>query len=90
MNNKVLVEIAVPIIEKNFDIYLPVNRRVGNVFGLIVIAINEFNNGAYEFDTKISLYNSFSGVKYNNNDIIRKTDIRNGTKLILMWYDKRE
>ncbi len=84
MENKVLVELVVPIIEKKYDIYLPVNRRVGNAIGLIIKGINEFNGGDYEFDSKISLYNSFTGTKYNNNDLIRKTDIRNGTKLILM------
>jgi hypothetical protein len=84
MENKVLVELVVPIIEKQYDIYLPVNRRVGNAIGLIIKGINEFNNGDYEFDSSISLYNSFTGVKYNNNDLIRKTDIRNGSKLILM------
>ena len=84
MENKILVEVVVPIIEKSYDVYLPANRRVGNCIGLIIKAINEFSNGAYEMDPKISLYNSFSGMKYNNNDLIRKTDIRNGSKLILM------
>ena len=86
MENKILVEVVVPVIEKSYDIYIPANRRIGNTIRLIVKAINEFTNGAYQLDTKISLYNSFSGIKYNNNDLIRKTDIRNGSKLILMWY----
>ena len=48
MNNKVLVTVNVPSLEKSFDIFVPVNRRVHNVIALVKkslfdISINPFN-----------------------------------------------
>ena len=84
MENKVLVEIIVPVIEQNYDLYLPINKKIGNIINLIEKAINEFNEDAFGMSPSISLYNSYTGVKYDNNEILRKTDIRNGSKLVLM------
>lgn len=84
MENKVLVEIIVPAIEKKFDVYLPVNRKIGNLIEFIGKGITEFSTGAFVIDKTTCLYNSFTGVRYNNDEIVRKTDIRNGTKLVLI------
>ena len=31
MKNKILVEVEVPMIEKTYDLYIPVNKRVGTI-----------------------------------------------------------
>ena len=85
MNNKVLVEIIIPTIEKKYDVYLPVNKKIGNVINLLCKAIKEIDGDGFDYTNQTSLYNNFNGQKYNPNDIIRKTDIRNGSKLIIMW-----
>lgn len=84
MTNKVLVEILVPSIEAKYDVYLPVNKRVGNIINLLCRAINEFTNGIFVGDSAVSLYNNINGEKYNIDDLIRKTDIKNGSVLVLM------
>lgn len=84
MKNKVLVEVIVPEIEEKYDIFLPVNKRIGNIIILLCRAINEFTNGTYLGDTTVSLYNNVTGDKYNIDDILRNTDIRNGSILVLM------
>ena len=35
MKNKVLVELVVPTIETSFDVYLPINKRIGNIITLL-------------------------------------------------------
>ena len=45
--NKVLVKLYVPTIEKEYDIWIPLNRRIYTTIKLIVKAINEFTNGEY-------------------------------------------
>jgi len=35
MNNKVLVELLVPIIEEKYDVFLPVNRKVGEIIKIL-------------------------------------------------------
>lgn len=84
MNNKVLVELIVPDIEEKYNIFIPINRRVGNIIILINKALNEMTNGNYVIDNKRNLYNRNTGNKYLINDLVRETDIRNGTMLILL------
>ena len=84
MKNKVLVQISVPEINEEYDIYLPVNRTIGNVINLICHSIYELSNGAFNGTNKTFLYNSLTGEKYSSELLIRKTNIRNGTRLILI------
>ncbi|MBQ7104362.1 MAG: hypothetical protein IJN90_00710 [Bacilli bacterium] len=84
MKNKVLVKLVVPIIEENYDVYLPINKKIGNITILLCRAINEFSNGVYLGDTSVCLYNYVTGEKYNINEIVRNTDIKNGARIILM------
>lgn len=83
MKNKILVEIVIPIMDETYDLFIPANKRIGNVVLLINKAIEELSNGLYKCNINFALYNSASGIKYDSNQIVRKTDIRNGTKLIL-------
>ena len=84
MKNKVLVEIIVPNIEEKYDIYIPVNKKIGNLISLLSKTINELTGGYYQNEEYRTLYNGLTGEYYNTNALIRETDIRNGSKLILM------
>lgn len=84
MKNKVLVEILVPSIEEKYDVYLPANKKIGNIIVLLCRAINEFTNGTFVGDNSVSLYNTITGDKYEIDEILRKTDIKNGSMLVLM------
>ena len=33
--NKILIELYIPLIEKNYDLYIPINKKVGTVKKLI-------------------------------------------------------
>ena len=41
MKNKVLVEIEVPEIDENYSVYLPANKKMGNIIILLNKAIND-------------------------------------------------
>ena len=76
--NKYLVSLYVLALDETFEIFLPANEKVGNILKLLNGSIiNNANNG-------MSLLSFYSGYLYNYNDIVRNTDIRNGTKLILI------
>ena len=82
--NKVLVKVYVPIIEEQYDILIPLNRRIYNVIKLLTKAINELSNGYYvPYQTPI-LYDKITATPYDKNLSIRESDIRNGTELILI------
>lgn len=84
MKDKVLVEVMVPCIEKSYDVYIPVSRKIGNIIVLLNKAIYELTNGEYVGDERTALYNIKDGEKYQMNLILKDTDIRNGSKVILL------
>lgn len=84
MNNKVLVEVVVPVLEESYDVYIPINRKVGNVIGLLSKIISDLSGGYFVANETNSLYSGDNGDRYPVNTYIFDTDIRNGSKIILM------
>ena len=84
MKNKVLVQINVPELNESYNVYLPINRKIGNVINLLSKSIFELTNGMFQNDGKILLYSERTGEKYPINSLIRETDIRNGSTIIFM------
>lgn len=84
MNNKVLVELTVPEIEKTFTVYLPVNKKIGNIIILLNKAIHELSDGEIILSNSNILYNGETGELYQSDVLLINTNIRNGTRLILL------
>jgi len=84
MKNKVLIELIVPEIDKKYMLFIPINKKVGNIIGLLNKSIQELSNGLYFGDNKTALYDKETGEKYSINELVRNTKIRNGSILILM------
>lgn len=84
MDNKVLVTIIVPLIEKKYEVFLPANKKIGEIVTLLSKGLVEVSNGYYIITNKEKLYNRMTGKEYNNNQILKNTDIRHGTWLVLM------
>jgi len=82
--NKVLVKLYVPTIGKEYDIWIPLNRRVHSVVKLIVKSINEFTYGEYAPKKLPILYDKKNGKPYDINLTIGETNIRNGSEIILI------
>ena len=84
IENKVLVSLSVPILEEKYDIYLPVNRKIHNVIKMIKTSLYELSKGTFNMDINYVLYNKENGNPYDMNVLLRETDIRNGSKIILL------
>jgi len=82
--NKVLVKLFVPMIEEQYDIWLPLNKKVYTIIILLTKSISEMNEGYYKPDNMPMLYNRASGDSYDVNVAVKDTDIRNGTELVLI------
>ena len=82
--NKVLVKLYVPTIEQQYDIWLPLNRRIHNIISLLVKAINEFCGGYYKPTEMPMLYDKITARIYNVNLTVKESSIRNGQELILI------
>jgi len=84
MKNKYLIELKIPELDKKYDIFVPVNKKLFNVIDLILKSIYELNNLDYSNIKKRNLINKYTGEVYNVNKLIRDTSIKNGTCLILI------
>ena len=81
-DNKILIILHVLALDKKLELFIPVDEKVGNIVNLIdKNIISEFKRGKIK---QFILLNLYSGNIYKNNDIIRDTDIKNGTRLILI------
>lgn len=83
MNNKLLINIFVPNIEKDFDLFIPINKKVEIVKQLIINSVIELTYGIYKPSDKLELYVKSDGRKLENNVYIKETNISNGEKLVL-------
>lgn len=84
MKNKILIELVVPELDMKYNLYVPINKKVGNIIVLLNKAIKELSYGIYEGTKKTCLYDKKTGEKYSINTLIRETNIRNGSSLILI------
>lgn len=84
MNNKVLVYLYVPTLEKKYEVFLPVNRKVGEVCSLIAKGLKDISNNYYNITNYEHLYNRINGVMYNETVLLKNTNIRNGSQLVFM------
>lgn len=81
MNNKVLVELILPELDRKFDVYLPINKKIGNIIILLNKAIHEIDNNHIKSNN--ALYNRETGERYKIDTLLYATNIRNGTVLVL-------
>ena len=84
IENKVLVRVNVPSLEQKYDVYVPVNRKVNNVIKMLKSSLSQLSLGVFNTNEECVLYDANTGKMYDMNDLIRNTDIRNGSEVILL------
>ncbi len=84
IENKVLVRVNVPSLEEKYDVYIPVNRKISNVIKMLKASLFELSQGVFNSNDDYLIYNASSGDMYDLNVLVRDTDIRNGTQVILL------
>lgn len=81
--NKVNVELIVPCVGKRYNIFVPVNKTIGEVIVILNKTINEMT-GCFPINEKLSLLNVMESVFYDYNVEIINSGIKNGTILALV------
>ena len=84
IENKVLVAVNVPSLENEFDVYIPVNRKIYSVINMLKTSLFELSQGSFNIASNYVLYNADNGLIYDMNLLVRETDIRNGSRIILL------
>jgi len=81
---KVLVTLNVPSLENKYDVYIPVNRKIYSVIDMLKNILYNLSQGAFNMDNVYLLYDEKTGNTYDVNSLVRDTDIRNGSTIILL------
>lgn len=80
LDNKVLVNLYILSLSTSYELFIPINEKVGNIAKLLNVTMFDSIN----VDKNYILINIETGYQYKNNELIRNTDIKNGCKLILV------
>lgn len=82
-NNKILIQLYIPLIEEEYDIFIPINKRVGIIKQLIEKNMSEQANG-YIIKEDTNLYSKETGKVYDVQVIVKDTDLKNGSRVVLL------
>ena len=82
--DKVLVKLYVPTIEAEYNVWLPINKKIHNLISLIVKSINELSGGYYKPSKMPMLYDKLTAKAYDINLTIKQNNIKNASELILI------
>ena len=83
-NNKILIELEIPLIEVKYDMFIPINKKVGTIKSLIERSLIELTDLAYIPRADTNLYSKETGDIYDVNKTVRDTDLKNGSRVILI------
>ena len=84
MNNKILIELEIPLIETKYDLFIPINKKIGTIKSLIENSLMELTDNAYSPRQDTNFYSKDTGEIYDVNRTVRDTDLKNGSRIILI------
>ena len=83
-NNKILIELEIPLIEKKYDLFIPINKKIGTIKNTLI----SFIQNEYGFSIKdtgsVSIIEKETGNVLNEDIFVYDSIIRNGTKILLI------
>lgn len=82
-DNKVNVDLIVPSIGERYNIFIPVNKTIGEVIVILNKTINEMDN-SFPIVNNLSLLDVIDNKIYDINLEVINTGIKNGTILALI------
>ena len=82
--NKILIELYIPLIEKNYDLYIPINKKIGTLKKLIEEGLIDLTDHDYIIKEESNFYSKETGEVYDVNKAVRETDLKNGSRIVLI------
>ncbi len=81
--NKILVSIYVVSIDNEYNLLLPIGKKVSEVVDLIQDSLIDLSDNNYIKKKDVILYNS-DGLIINQNNLVKYSGMKNGTKICLL------
>ena len=83
--NKYLITVIVPIVEFEYDIYIPNNKKIGTIKTLILESLSELSNNSFEKKiNEVRMIDRDTGNEFENNVYVKDSGIKNGSKIIII------
>ena len=83
MNFRVYIIIETPILDKKYELLVPIDRRIHELINLLRKNIPELSENYYK-ENEPNLYNKSTGELYDMNLILKNSNIKTGTRLLLI------
>ena len=83
MDFRVYITLDVPILDKKYELLVPIDRRIHDLIDLLRNNIPELRENYYK-DRMPNIFNKSNGELYDMNEIIKDSNIKTGTRLILI------
>lgn len=81
--NKLLISIEVPSIEQNYDLFIPINKKMGTIKKYVIKSIHELSGGILAVKTYL-FFDIDTGAKYPNNVYVKDSGIKNGARIMMV------
>ena len=81
-NNKIFIHLSLPEYEEEYDLFIPINKRIGTIKQLIEKNLSETIN--YSIKENSNLYSAETGQIYETQILVKDTDLKNASKIILL------
>lgn len=82
--NKLLIKVYVPYISEEYDVFIPINKKIGTIKILLINAIKEIAECSELDINTLKIYDKITGKKLDNNILVKDSNLENGSKLILL------
>ena len=83
MNNKLLISVEIPAIEQNYDLFIPINKKMGTIKKYIISSVVDLSNGILK-EKQYSFVDIDTGINYTNNVYVRDSGIKNGARIMMV------
>ena len=82
--NKILICLYIPLIEKSYDLFIPINKKIGTIKKLIEEGLIEITENDYVISPETNFYSKETGQAYDVNKTVKDTGLKNGSRVILV------
>lgn len=82
--DKILVIVYVPMIDEKFELFIPLNKKVGTVKKLLITGINQLSEIDLQSPIGFCLQDKETGTIYDENKTVLENKIENSTEMLLI------
>ncbi|MFC4302819.1 methyltransferase [Cohnella boryungensis] len=82
--DKILVEIYIPVVDRSFDVYIPVSLKLYEVEALLSGAFKELCDGQFVASPDTVLCDKLTGMVLDINQSVLELGLMNGSRLMLI------